>query len=277
MDGGEKTIPFAMLSASKWRCTPPRTAWHPAFRIFRRCVPQNDIPLGFLRWLLIFFLSAGSTSGIAQTLTASQILANVQKQFEQINDYTVTLHATVNIEHLNIPDMTVKLYFKQPDKIHIESKNFAMLPKEGIALTPSLLIARFDATLVETEHADKGNIYKLHLISKPEPGKLTIESYVWVDGTDWIITRFESLPSENKRVTVAFQDTLIDGKYFLPSKISASFGSPAADTTSVSSSEGTGMRPQRIPRKGSITILYSDYKVNTGLPDELFEKKDNGE
>ncbi len=267
MDGGEKTVPFVMLSAAKWRCTPPRTAWHPAFWILRRCAPQNDIPLGFLRWLLIFFLSAGSTSGIAQTLTASQILSNVQKQFEHVNDYTVTVHATVNIEHLNIPDMSVKLYFKQPDKIHLESKNFAMLPKEGIALTPALLIARFDATLVGTEHTDRGAIYNLHLISKPEPGKLTIESYVWIDGTRWIITRFESMPTGNRRVSIAFEDTLIEGKYFLPEKITATFDSPTADTAGSSSAH-----PQRIPRKGSVTIFYSDYKVNAGLSDEIFQK-----
>lgn len=218
-----------------------------------------------------FFLYAQPVSSIAQTLTASQILANVQKQFEQVNDYTATLHATVNIEHLNIPDMTVKLYFKQPDKVHIESKNFAMLPKEGIALSPSLLIARFDATLVETEQTDKGKLYKLHLISKPEPGKLTIESYVWVDGATWTITRLESLPTENKRITIAFYDTLIDGKYFLPAKITALFGSPS-DTTEAPFPESKFS--QRMPRRGNVTILYSDYKVNTGLPDDLFEKRE---
>jgi len=31
--------------------------------------------------------------------------------------------------------------------------------------------------------------------------------------------------------------------------------------------------PQRMPRKGNVTILYSDYKVNTGLSDEIFDKK----
>ncbi|MDE3056419.1 MAG: hypothetical protein KGJ59_00495 [Bacteroidota bacterium] len=209
--------------------------------------------------------------GRAQQLTASQILANVQKQFEQVNDYTVTLHATVNIEHLNIPDMTVKLYFKQPDKIHIESKNFAMLPKEGIALTPALLLAKFDATLAATEQTGKEKIYKLRLISKPEPGKLTIESYVWVDAARWIITRLESEPMGNRRISIVFEDTLIEGKYFLPAKITASFGSSAVDTVGVPFPESKFS--QRMPRKGSVTIFYSGYKINSGLPDEMFEKK----
>jgi outer membrane lipoprotein-sorting protein len=217
-----------------------------------------------------FFLCAEPTSGVAQTLTASQILANVQKQFEQVNDYTVTLHATVNIEHLNIPDMTVKLYFKQPDKIHVESKNFAMLPKEGITLTPSLLIAKFDATLVETVQGGSGKIYKLHLISKPEPGKLTIESYVWVDGATWTITRFETIPAASRRISIAFDDTLIEGKYFLPKKITATFGSPETDTATVPFPESKFS--QHMPRKGDVTILYSGYQVNTGLPDEIFQK-----
>ena len=32
-----------------------------------------------------------------------------------------------------------------------------------------------------------------------------------------------------------------------------------------------GMQPQ-IPRSGTVTITYSDYKINVGLPDEMFGK-----
>ena len=48
------------------------------------------------------------------------------------------------MEFLKVPDSEAKLYFKQPDKIHIESEGFAMLPKEGINFSP--------ISLFESEH-----------------------------------------------------------------------------------------------------------------------------
>ena len=82
---------------------------------------------------------------------AAGILQKVKQQFDAVNDYTAMLRAKVNMERLKIPEMNVKIYFKQPNKVHVESKNFAMLPKEGFALNPSDLLSKFDATLMTSE------------------------------------------------------------------------------------------------------------------------------
>ena len=205
----------------------------------------------------------------AQSISAAQILHNMKERFEPVKDYTVTLTATVNMERMQIPEMVITLYFKQPDKVHIEAKNFAMVPKDAIALNPTQLIDKFDATLVETIRGDNSTMYKLRLISKPEKGKPVRESYIWVDGSRWVVTRLESTPTDVRRIAVDLEYAAIDGKYVLPSKIVARL-----DTQQPSDSSAERMySPQRMPRKGNVTILYSDYRVNTGLSDELFEKK----
>ena len=205
----------------------------------------------------------------AQSISAAQILHNMKERFEPVKDYTVTLTATVNMERMQIPEMVITLYFKQPDKVHIEAKNFAMVPKDAIALNPTQLIDKFDATLVETIRGDNSTMYKLRLISKPEKGKPVRESYIWVDGSRWVVTRLESTPTDVRRIAVDLEYAAIDGKYVLPSKIVARL-----DTQQPSDSSAERMySPQRMPRKGNVTIFYSDYRVNTGLSDELFEKK----
>ena len=205
----------------------------------------------------------------AQTPTAAEILQNMKKQFESVKDYTATLKVAVDMERMQIPEMQVTIYFKQPDKIHIEAKNFAMVPREAMGVIPAQLIDKFDATVVETQQKENVIVYKLRLISKPEKGKPVHESYIWVDGVRWVVIHFESTPSEVRKVAVDLEYETVDGQYTLPSKIEARMDTQQpAD----SSAEKT-YSPQRLPRKGTASIIYSDYKVNTGLSDEIFEKK----
>ena len=222
--------------------------------------------------MCMFLMVAASQCTLAQSISAAEILQKMKQQFDPVKDYTVTLNATVNMERMQIPEMIVTLYFKQPDKIHIESKNFAMVPKEAIALNPTQLIDKFDATIAGKEEKDNTTIYKLRLISKPEKGKPVRESYVWVDGSRWVVTHFESTPSDVRKISVDLEYVVLDGKYILPSKIAAKMDAQQPPDSSAEKMYS----PQRMPRKGNVTILYSDYRVNTGLSDEIFDKKKEG-
>ena len=205
----------------------------------------------------------------AQTPTAAEILQNMKKQFESVKDYTATLKVAVDMERMQIPEMVVTIYFKQPDKIHIEAKNFAMVPREVAAINPAQFIDKFDATVVETQQKENATVYKLRLISKPEKGKPVRESFIWVDGARWVVIHYESTPSDVRKVAVDFEYMSVDGKYTLPSKIEARMETQQP----ADSSAEKKFSPQRLPRKGTATIIYSDNKVNTGLSDEIFEKK----
>jgi outer membrane lipoprotein-sorting protein len=205
----------------------------------------------------------------AQTPTAAEILHTMKSQFDSVKDYTATLKVTVDMERMQIPEMLVTIYFKQPDKIHIEAKNFAMVPREVAGMNPAQFIDKFDATVVGTEQKENVVVYKLRLISKPEKGKPVRESYIWVDGARWVVIHYESTPSDVRKVAVDFEYEAVDGKYTLPSKIEARM-----DIQQPADSSAEKMySPQRLPRKGTASIIYSDYKVNTGLSDEIFEKK----
>lgn len=219
--------------------------------------------------LLLIVLGTGFSTAQAQSITAAQILQKMKQQFEPVRDYTATLRVSADMERMQIPEMLVTIYFKQPDKVHVEAKNFAMVPREAVAVNPAQLIDKFDATLVGTERRGDSTFYKLRLVSKPEKGKPVRESYVWVDGGRWVATRLEAMPSDVRKISVDLEYRLVDDKFLLPSKISVQM-----ETQQQSDSTAERMyNPQRLPRKGNITIQYSDYKVNTNLPDEIFEKK----
>ena len=91
-----------------------------------------------------------------------------------------------------------------------------------------------------------------------------------MDGARWVVIHYESTPSDVRKVAVDFAYMTVDGKYTLPAKIEAHMETqqPADSSAEKMSS------PQRFLEREPLTILYSDYKVNTGLSDEIFQKKE---
>ena len=209
------------------------------------------------------------SSANAQQLSAEKILQNVKANFDAVKDYTANITGKVTMERLKVPKMSLKLYFKQPNKFKTESIGTSFIPRNILDLNPGDLLLKFDASLMGTEEVEGNKLYKIRLITKPEKKKQVRESFIWVDETHWTITRLEAYPIEGRKIEVLIESIVIDGKYILPSKISAKFDFEQ-NTDSLAEKIYS---PQRIPRKGSAELIYSDYKINTGLSDEFFEKK----
>jgi hypothetical protein len=208
----------------------------------------------------------------AQTQTAQQIVATVKQHFDEVKDYTVTITASVNMEKMKIPEMKATLYFKQPDKVHIESKSFSMLPREGMGLQPADMLSKYDATLIKSGKRDGVMFYDLRLVSKAEKGKQVREYFVSINGDEWVVSHIESFPMPGRKITIDFTHTLIADQYWLPSTMEVNYTSEQTDEQPSTPSPA----PQRgMPRKGTASVRYTDYTVNTGLPDELFEKKND--
>ncbi|HLP16591.1 MAG TPA: hypothetical protein VK470_10060 [Bacteroidota bacterium] len=224
--------------------------------------------------LILILLSCFLVSASSHAQTASQIVRNVKQRFDQVKDYTVSITASVNMERMKIPEMKATLYFKQPDKFHVESKNFSMLPKEGMSLNPSEMLEKFDASLIKSEKRNNTMFYNLRLISKPEKGKQVREYFVTVNGDLWVVSHIESFPMPGRKISIDFTHTLVADQYWLPSSLSIDY----TTQTPSDSSEGEAAQPPQgrgrmTPRSGSARVQYSDYKVNTGLSDSIFEKK----
>lgn len=214
-------------------------------------------------------IGIGAVASLSQEVTAEKILQNVKANFDAVKDYTVQLTGTVNMERLKVPKMSVRLFFKQPNKFKTESKGTSFIPRNILDINPSDLLNKFDGSLMGTETADGKTLYKIRLITKPEKGKQVRESFIWVDKSNWTITRLEAFPTEGRKIEVTIESTTIDGKYVLPSRISARFDFEK----NIDSLAERVYSPNRVPRKGSAELIYSDYQVNTGLSDEFFERK----
>ncbi|MBI3112769.1 MAG: hypothetical protein HYZ01_14475 [Ignavibacteriales bacterium] len=211
--------------------------------------------------------------------TAAQILLNVEQRGADVRDYIVDVQAEVDMERMRIPRMKATMYFKRPNKVHVESPSFAMLPREGLALDPAAMREQYDVSLVGVDDTAGIKIYKLQLAAKAASTRLR-QMFVWVNGGHWTIMKMETIPYQGRVLTMLFTYALFEGKYWLPQSMKVEFEAPGRDTTGVRSDPAIAPSPQwdemrRPLRSGSISLVYANYRINTGLGDEMFEGKES--
>jgi outer membrane lipoprotein-sorting protein len=207
---------------------------------------------------------------------ADEILARVVKGFDEVHDFSAVIDAEINMERMQIPKMHAELFFKKPDKVHFSSPGFLLVPREGVALNPSILQEHYLTTSVVHDTVDGKKLFKLLLAAKDAKTRLHALS-VWVDPINWTITRIETIPYEGRTLSMIFTYEFQQEKYWLPSKLIVSFASESdrtqKDTSSPIDNQFENLQ-RSAPRNGTVTVVYSNYKVNIGLSDEIFEKKE---
>jgi len=221
----------------------------------------------------VFLAVAVSTD--AQQLTADEILMRVEKGLEGIDDYTVQLEAIVDMERLQVPSMKATMYFKAPDKIQFESESFAMLPREGLALSPADLRKNFRGEYMGKDSVE-GQPSEVIRLSPLKEESRRRSMTIWVDPERWVITRLRTQPFEGRRLLADFSYVRVDGRFWLPETLVVSFETltPASDEGVPVPEPPATTRRRRAPlRQGSITVMYSHYEVNSGIADDVFNEQ----
>ena len=230
--------------------------------------------------IIMFLIVLVLCNGFAQRSTKKQktdnILAKVVKGFDGVNDFSAVIDAEIEMDRVQIPKMHADFFFKKPDKVHFSSESFLLVPREGIALNPSVLQQHYITTSVENDTSGGKNLFKLILAANDAKTRLRALS-IWVDPINWTITKMETVPYEGRTLSMTFTYECHQEKYWLPSKLIVSFQSETEkvqkDSLPQLDNQFEGLQ-RAAPRSGKITVVYSNYKINIGLSDEIFEKKE---
>ncbi|HEX7571908.1 MAG TPA: hypothetical protein VF514_02365, partial [Bacteroidota bacterium] len=197
------------------------------------------------------------------------ILRNVEARLAGVYDYTVTLEVVADIERLNVPPMHATMYFKQPDKVHIDAEGFAMLPREGLQPNVGKLLARYAVAGVDKDTLDGIEVRKVTLQAKSDrsfPRSLTVV----VNPQRWTTERIITSGGADRLATISFSYVQVEG-IWLPGGMTAAFAFAPPDSAGIDLPAGP-LRPQQKPRNGTVTVRYSNYRLNTGLSDDIFAK-----
>lgn len=201
-----------------------------------------------------------------------RLIQAVKQTYLRVQDYTVDLTVTVDITQLRIPEMKLRMYYKQPNNVHFEAErknSFAMLPRQGLAFNPvELFNSAYDAVIQGQDTVGSVTCTKLVLLARSDTLRLQ-RLVLLVDPKLNVIRRMRMTPSQGKTAVVTFDYALVDKRYPLPSRAVFRFNAPRGR----SESKHPGNRRFRLPTSGSVTIVYSKYRVNKGIPDSVFEKE----
>ena len=225
--------------------------------------------------ILILFIISSST--FCQSKNADTIINNVKKAFDSVKDYIVDITVRTDIKFIKVPEMHAKIYFKQPDKIHVESKGFALLPKNGMFTSPmSFLNDNYTAVYVKDEDFEGYNTSVVKVIPLNDKGNLILTT-LWIDQSGNVIRKAEATTKTNGTFSLVL-DYNKKMHYPLPDSMTLSLNIPNFNAERRMRRNFNEEQKNNAPGmiKGNIYIRYSGYVVNKGIPDSIFEKK-NGD
>ena len=199
---------------------------------------------------------------------AAALLGATRAQYDKVNDYKARIHAVIDMTGLKVPPMDAVMYFKKPDRIQIESDGFAMLPRDAVGFHPAMFDTDdYDMVVQGAETIGGVTCTKVKLLARSDTVRLQ-RAMVYIDAKRALILRMDFDPGAGASATADFTYTRVDGKYWLPSRIDVEMESPMRWRR-------PGQKPKADdgkPEKARIRMTYSDYAVNRGIPDSVFEK-----
>jgi len=223
---------------------------------------------------VIYLIILLFTAAMAQIKDPDIILNNVKKASERVKDYQANVRIKLDIPFIKAPDSDAKIYFKAPDKMHIESKTFALLPKEGMDFSPAALLkGNYTAIYVKEEMIDGIKASVVKVIPNNEKSEVIL-STLWIDQKTSTIRKVETTAKVNGTFVIELK---YDGKnqYNLPSNLVFTFNADRISLPKAFSDNNTeGAKKKEIKsRQGRVYITYTNYIINKGISDSIFEKK----
>ncbi len=227
----------------------------------------------------LFLILNGIVS--AQIKDPDKIINNVKSEFNKIKDYEVDVHIKVDVSFLKMPETEAKVYFKQPDKIHIESNKFALLPKEGLNFSPlSFLNEKYTALYEREDTIDGIPVSVVKIIPIGNDNDVILTTF-WIDQKRSLIMKIESSRKPMGTYQLDFIYKQYSNEYYLPSSMTFTFSidrtrfPKGMDGQLESDDENDSKKSKSLT--GKVYLTYSNYKINQNLPDSLFDKGDKKE
>jgi len=222
-----------------------------------------------MRWcvgLLVLLVGAiaGAAAGQERELTGSEILSNALDLRKGIDDFSAQFDIHLDIAELDVPDSSGTVYFKRPDKLKVKAeRGIVILPRDAIMPTriSKTIKEGADVTLVGQRETPAGIVYGLKIVPKNDDEGVRL--LAWVNGENWTMEKMEVWRDETRTMSIVWEHTLVQKRFWLPKSVKCTLAQRAGRAY-------RGVGRQRI--RGTAAISFTDYKVNTGLPDTLFAK-----
>lgn len=231
-------------------------------------IKNKILALSFLLFIQVTNLNAQQD--------AMGLINAVNEKFKSVKDYTATAQIKTDIPFVKMLPVNATIYYKQPDKIHIESKGISILPKQGPQFFLTEINAKNDMAIFVADEVIDGVTTKgvkvfpiqdtADLILATlyfEPQKLLLyKAQITTKSKGTVIMHFKYGNYSNYQLPDVLTFEMDVNKFKIPKAVAADL----ENTT-------TKKEDNKKTKKGTVVIHYKTYKVNSVLSDAIFKKK----
>lgn len=225
---------------------------------------------------LFLFLCAFLLNTIVSAQDAGKLLRQVNNRFQKVRDYQADLRLKADIPFIKMLPVNAKIYFRQPYQMRIKSTGIAILPRQGFDQVFKALsdTNSYVSVYQGTDPNDRSEVVSIIPVS--DTSDLVLGKF-WIDGGAGLIKRSQITTKSNgtiyseyfygKHSDMALPDSLIvtvDTKKF---KI------PKAVAADINNYNAQAKDPSAKSSKGKIYMRFSNYRINQGLPDDVFKEE----
>ena len=210
---------------------------------------------------------------------ANVLLDKVVAKINTVKDYSVDALIRTNIPFIKIVPVKAKIYFKQKDKLKIVSKGIVILPKQGFTDINTFLLKKNSYMAVNGGTKMIGDIKTslITVIPTSENSEFVLAK-LWIDPTNAVILTSQITTRSSGTVNVDYRyDSQIN--FGLPSELIfeidiKKFKMPKSVAADINNDKTKDKSKKKVAdKKGIITIKLSNYIINKGINDAIFEKK----
>lgn len=215
-----------------------------------------------------------STSIFSQQRNPNELIDLIQNKFNNIRDYSVDIEIAIDVNFVDAPNSKAKLFFKQPDKVKIESDGFAIIPKQGLTFSPSELLAdSYTAIFIKTEIIDSFMVDVIKVVPLVDSSDILL-STLWVDPLSNVIRKIESVTKKMETFTI-YLEYQHKANPILPSVAKFFFNNTSSGHEMISKkSDKSESGKEKGKLSGGFIIKYSNYMLNQNLEDSFFDEED---
>lgn len=208
----------------------------------------------------------------AQEADPYEILEKMKAITDQVSDYTADLEIEVDVDFIKMPVKHATIYFKRPDKVKFKSDEFIMLPKRGLnnQLT-AILNEPYTAIYLGNEVLNEKDQHVIRIVPMGKNPEVILATW-WIDKNDFRITKSESNMRKEGSFTIDFLYT--DPTVLLPTQMIFSFEIEKLNLPLKFIGKSAGMEIDKDSmediNQGRVLVRFSNYSINSSLPEELF-------
>lgn len=222
-------------------------------------------------YICLFLLSAAVGTASAAKPSGQDILRKALDISSAIKDYTADVAVTVDMPQVKVPQRSARVYFKRPDKVAIDSQGIVMIPRKALVpgnLGPDIMKGS-QVTLAGTTTQNGVPLYFLK-VAQVGDMRSSDRLLFWVRGDRWTVERMEAQSAGKQQLAVTWEYQRIGGKYWMPKRLVATL----AAASGAWHHHGPSQAAPKPPNKpGTVTVVFNNVQVNSGLKDSLFVEK----